>query len=91
MFLPTFLLSARCNLYCFCLGERGRPSSEEQFEIQLLDAEGRAKVCGYVGSDETTLEVEGKTVPIAVIEAARQQPVGQGDYVDEHRHSIQPF
>ncbi|MHC4402821.1 MAG: hypothetical protein ACYTG0_24435, partial [Planctomycetota bacterium] len=73
------------------LGERGRASSEGQFEIQLLDAEGRAKACGYVGSDETTLEVEGKTVPIAVIEAARQQPVGQGDYVDEQGHSIQPF
>ncbi len=73
------------------LGERDRAPSDGPFEIQLLDAQGRTKVCGYAGRDETTLEVEGNTVPLAVIEAARQQPVGQGDYVDEHGRSIQPF
>ena len=73
------------------LSERGRPTRGGQFEIQLLDAKGRAKATGYIGSEETMLEVEGNSVPIAVIEAARRQPVGQGDYVDEQGHSIQPF
>lgn len=73
------------------LAERGRRSNEQPFEIQLLDAKDRAKACGYVGADDKTLDIEGYSVPMAVIEAARRQTPGQGDYVDDHGNSIQPF
>lgn len=73
------------------LTERGRSSSGQPFEIQLLDAENRAKATGYVGVDEKTLEVEGYSVPMAVIDAARRQTEGQGDYVDGNGNSIPPF
>lgn len=71
--------------------DRGQLSSDKPFEIQVLDTEGRAVVSGYVGREETRFEVAGRPIPKAVIESARNQPLGQGDYVDEHGNSVQPF
>ena len=73
------------------LAERGRTSREQPFEIQLLDAEDRAKAVGHVGVDEQLLDIDGYCVPFPVIEAARRQATGQGDYVDENGNSIRLF
>lgn len=72
------------------LKDRGRPIGEKRFEIQVLDGEGRATACGYVGIEDVALDVGGREIPRAVIEAARSQPLGQGNYVDEHGRSV-PF
>jgi hypothetical protein len=73
------------------LMENDRPSRGQPFEIQVLDSEGRAIACGYVGTDDTSLDIEGQVVPAAVLEAARRQVIGQGDYVNERGNSIMPF
>jgi hypothetical protein len=73
------------------LSERDRPAAREVFEIQLLDLEGRATACGYIGSGDTDLAIEGRLIPAAVLQAARRQPLGQGDYVDDDGNSIPPF
>ena len=61
------------------------------FAIQILDASGRARSVGYVGSTESELVVDSHTVPLQVIGAARRQPKGQGDYVNENGDSVHPI
>ena len=68
-----------------------RPSPELAYEIQILDSRGRARKCGHVGASETKLDLDGDEVPLAVIEAARRQLYGKGDYVNAIGESIPPF
>jgi hypothetical protein len=68
-----------------------RPSPELAYEIQILDSSGRARTSGHVGANDTLLVVEGEEVPHAVIEAARRQPYGKGDYVNANGESVSPF
>lgn len=70
---------------------RKQLTSGKVYQIQLLDSQGRAKAVGYVGPDDDSLEIADFEVPKSVIEAARRQPVGQGDYVNERGMTIQPF
>ena len=39
-----------------------RPASELAYEVQVLDAHGRARACGYLGASESELAVEGERV-----------------------------
>ncbi len=73
------------------LEERDRPSSGMQYQIQLLNAEGQAVACGYADDTTDSLQILGQPIPALVIEAARRQPIGKGDYVDEAGNSIPPF
>ena len=66
-------------------------SSGAEFEIQVLDRNGRAKHVGYCGHAETELVIEGQVVPKEVLDAARRQLMGRGDYVDSKGQSISPF
>jgi hypothetical protein len=68
-----------------------KPSPNVKYEIQILDSKGRAKVSGYVVENQNELEVDGKIIPMAVIEAAKRQPKGKGDYVNEFGESIPPW
>lgn len=68
-----------------------RPEKQLAFEVQLLDSQGRAKSCGYLGTTETELVLDGLFVPQAVLDAARRQRPGKGDYVDFQGRPIQPF
>ena len=61
------------------------------FEIQILDSHGRAKFVVYCGESEQELDIQGHIVPGAVLNAARRQPEGKGDYVNEKGESIRPF
>ena len=83
----------RQRYFVFHLNEKDdpKPRPGAEFEIQILDSKGRAKLLGYIGKTETELDVEGHRVPRSVLEAARRQPIGEGDYVDETGQSIPPF
>lgn len=70
---------------------RSGQTSGKPFEIQVLDSRGRGRLLGYAGYTEETLEVGGHSIPKAVLEAARRQPKGQGDYVDSEGNSIPWF
>ena len=61
-----------------------------RFEVQVLDASGRARAVTRF-DDETVVEIEGQTVSAPVLEAARRQGAGLGDYVDEAGRSVSPF
>ena len=74
------------------LSERSyRPSLDVKYAVQILDSRGRAKIVGYIGDDEESFEVDGYEIPPVVLEAARRQPYGKGDYVNERGESIPPF
>ena len=68
-----------------------RPAPELAYEIQILDAQGRAQWTGHVGLAEACLAIEGHIVPTTVIEAARRLPCGCGAYVDESGEVVRPF
>lgn len=68
-----------------------RPAPELSYEIQLLDTQGRAVKWAYVSQEMVSLTLDELTVPYAVVEAARRQKPGQGDYVDINGRSISPF
>lgn len=61
-----------------------------KYQIQILNESGQAISWGYVGDYETEIVVANHTVPTAVVEAARRQPVGKGDFVDCQGQSIAP-
>jgi hypothetical protein len=73
------------------LRERERPAPSSVFEIQVLDEDGKAIAIGYVGAEAASLEIDGQDIPAAVIEAAKRQPLGLGDYIDESGKSVRPF
>lgn len=65
-------------------------TATRKFEIQLLDRYGRATACGYVSDTETVLTIGQVEVPRAVIDAARRQPLGVGDFVDSNGSQVLP-
>jgi hypothetical protein len=73
------------------LEESDRPSIDMRYEIQLLNAEGQAVACGYLDDHADTLEIQGRSIPLAVVEAARRQVIGKGDHVDQAGNSVSPF
>jgi len=74
-----------------------RPVPLAEYEIQTLTEDGQAASSTYLNSAGRTL-VTGKKeavdvpgVPQPVVEAARRQPPGKGDFVDEEGRSMAPF
>jgi hypothetical protein len=83
-----------------------RPVPEAVYEIQILNADGQAERCAYLGerSDEILCAVDFVTppepkrldpsevpIPRAVIEAARQRKIGFGERVNERGEILPPF
>ena len=68
-----------------------RPTPEACFVVQLPSPEGGPGATGYLRADQTELVVDGEAIPTAVLNAARRQPYGKGDYVNEKGESIPPF
>ena len=66
-------------------------SASHMFQVQVLDSRGRSAFVGHVGETETDLRIGNIVIPQAVLEAARRQLAGQGDYVNELGQSIPPF
>jgi hypothetical protein len=74
------------------LEKRDRPPSGMRYEIQVLNADGQAVVCAHVDDlTSTVLEIQGHPIPAPVIEAARKQQLGKGEYVDEAGSPMPPF
>ena len=67
------------------------PVPTKPYEVQVLDLRGRATALVHVGDDDNDIEGSGYLIPKAVIDAARRQRPGQGDYVDEMGQSVPPF
>lgn len=65
-------------------------SATHRFEIQLVDRHGRATAWAVVSELENSLKVGDVDVPRAVIEAARGQRLGEGDFVDEIGNQVNP-
>ena len=68
-----------------------RPHSLERFEVQVLDNDGRAIAIGHLAVDARQLIIQGHEIPLAVLEAAKRRPEGQGDYVDPSGERLPPF
>jgi hypothetical protein len=73
------------------LEEKDRPSNGAPYEIQVLNANGQAVACGYADEQTDHLQLQGCSIPLAVIGAARRQAVGKGDYVNEAGDSVPAF
>jgi hypothetical protein len=61
------------------------------YGVQILNAKGEGELEGYLKPGQSYLEIAGYIVPEPVIEAARRQRNGQGDYVDEQGRRLSPF
>lgn len=65
-------------------------SDDVKYEIQIVNESGQAVSWGYANDQETEIVINGCRIPSAVLEAARRQLMGKGDYVDENGCSISP-
>lgn len=81
----------RKRFFVLHLEERDRPSPQYRYEVQLLGADGRAVGWQYVDDASTALEIGGTRIPLPVIEAARRQLIGRGDFVNEEGNPVPPF
>lgn len=66
-------------------------ASGADLQIQKLDVDGLAEGDVDIPVDAEYAEILGRPVPSAVIEAARRQVTGNGDYVDPEGRSVPPF
>jgi len=62
-----------------------------EFEIQVLDNDGRASALGYLSASTSGLTVGDREIPTAVIEAAKRRFPGGGEYVGPDGQSVPPF
>jgi hypothetical protein len=94
-------LRPREKYFVFQLDEDSyRPSPEAEYAIQFEDRD----ICAYVGRDSNrvialiqatasgpkSLPVDEHSIPEAVIEIARQQRIGFGEYVSETGQIVAP-
>ena len=56
--------------------------SDKKYTIEIVDQFGRAISWGHIGDKESTLLIGDIEIPKAVIDSARRQPLGCGDFVD---------
>lgn len=63
----------------------------KQFEIQVLDDDGRAISFTHISYEQTTLVIDGDLIPVPVIDAAKRQKEGEGNYVNEAGEQVTPF
>jgi hypothetical protein len=68
-----------------------RPFPEAEFEVQLLNADGEAAGSAYLKAGDVRAEIDGESVPEGVVNAAKRQPLGSGDYVDKDGNSVPAF
>ena len=70
---------------------RSHSHSPKQYQVQLLDQDGRAKATGYFDAVDEELILDDVRVDPRVMRAAMALPDGQGDYVDDEGRSTKPF
>lgn len=72
-------------------GRDYRPFPEAEYEVQLLNADGEVERSAYLKAEDTRVEIDGEPVPESVVDAAKRQPAGSGDYVDKDGNSVPAF
>ena len=83
-----------------------KPLPEAVYEIQILNADGQAERCAYLGAESadilcavslvtppspTRIDTRSVFIPTPVIEAARRREVGFGERVNERGEILPPF
>jgi len=81
---------ANRKFYVLRLPEDQVDSTGKDIEIQLVDNLGVTIAFGLIARMDTHLELDGEAVPTPVIEAARELPIGKGDFVDSAGSSVHP-
>lgn len=85
-------MSADARYFVLNLGRDDyRPFPEAAYVIQRLDEEGTEVGCVYLIGSEETVAIDGETVPALVFSAAKRQPIGVGDYVNDSGESVAAF
>jgi hypothetical protein len=62
-----------------------------RYEIQLLNDDGEAGGVIQLSDEETRISIPGYDIPLKVIEAAKSQEKGSGDYVNSGGECVRPF
>jgi hypothetical protein len=62
----------------------------QEYTIELVDGFGRATAWGYIGEEDRFLTIADIAIPPAVIDAARRQTSGCGDFVDSEGNQVLP-
>jgi len=65
--------------------------SGDWFEVQVLDDDGKAIAVSRFPATAVEVVVDGKKIPLPVLEAAKRRTEGDGDYVGADGHSVPPF
>ncbi len=83
------------------VGDPGWRPAGAAYEVQVLDSHGRGAVVvhyasdgGVVGASAANgrqMDAASVRIPEAVLDAARRQIPGEGDYVGEDGRSVPPF
>lgn len=60
------------------------------YQVQLVDASGRATAVAHLGQGEESTELAGEALPEAVLSAARHLPAGESHFVDSEGRIIAP-
>ena len=81
----------RQRFFVVHLSETDRPSPAQRYEFQKLNSSGQAASVAYATYHDSTIEIDGLLVPKPILDAAKRQPLGVGDYVDETVESLPPF
>ena len=71
--------------------DHSRPFPDAEIQVQLLDEDGLSKEKGYLSGNGMELSLGGQRVPNAVVDAARRQVPGRGEYVDESGARVDPL
>ena len=89
--MANIVFDARQKFYVLHLriGDPRRQGGYE-YEIQVVDSSGLATEFGLLRDTERELTIDDKVVPLGVIEAARRQPLGKGDFVDCYGAQVLP-
>lgn len=70
--------------------DRPEKGATAKYEIQIVNEHGQALFWGFVGDDEMHLRISDYEISLAVLEAARRQPIGKGEFVDKNGQPVHP-
>jgi hypothetical protein len=89
----TDMHTQSCVVWYFVvhLEEQDRPTTAMQFQIQVLNEHGQSTACGYLDDQSTSMSIGDHAIPLLVIQAARRQPIGEGEYVNELGETVPAF
>ena len=90
---PGFIHTRKEPRYFVLSLDESDPSYLEGFryEVQLLNDDGEGAAVVLLTEEDTNISVPGYDLPSRVVDAARRQEKGSGDYVNTVGESVRPF